>query len=105
MKYFCLGLIGFALWSIVGSAETWPPQTSVSKISGFRLTKLDPESVFQKAGLREGDLVISLNNKAVESDADLKLLPDILERDKKITLKVNRDGKILILRYRKVKAK
>ena len=37
------------------------------KINGFKVNKINQNSVFAKLGLKEGDLIIKLNNKKLDS--------------------------------------
>jgi S1-C subfamily serine protease len=75
---------------------------TVKKFAGFRLTQIDHGSVYEQAGLRVGDIVRSLNGKAVVQPDDLKELPVILARDKKVEIKITRGAKKMTLRYRRV---
>lgn len=76
-----------------------PPPGTRRVFLGFKLTRVEPGSLYEKVGLREGDLLKSMNGKTVTSPEDLKQLPVILERDRKVELKVDRGEKHLTLRY------
>ncbi|MBX3021520.1 MAG: PDZ domain-containing protein [Bdellovibrionales bacterium] len=67
---------------------------------GFKLTHVEAGSIYQKVGLKEGDLLKSMNGKPVNTPGDLKELPNILDRDKKVELKVQRGNRKVTLRYR-----
>lgn len=90
---FCL------LLSARGDDLPWPPKNVKREFMGFRLSRVDPGSVYAQAGLREGDLIKSMNGQPVKDGDELSRLPDILKRDQKVEFKVERAGKRVTLRY------
>jgi hypothetical protein len=69
---------------------------------GFRLTRIDPGSIYEKVGLREGDLLKSMDDRAIRSAQDLDQLPRLLHKNRRVKLRVVRDGKTVVLKYRLV---
>jgi Trypsin-like serine proteases, typically periplasmic, contain C-terminal PDZ domain len=61
--------------------------------AGVLITRVEPESPAQKAGLRSGDIVTQLNGKRIASQEDL--------RDALNDLKEGEDAKLLVLRHGK----
>lgn len=83
-----------------GADDSIPPPPGAKRVFvGFRLTRIDPGSLYETVGLREGDLLKSINGRPVRDPADLKELPGILERDKKVEIKVERGTRRVTLRY------
>lgn len=70
---------------------------------GIRLSQVDSGSIYEKAGLKVGDLVKALNGKAVTHPDDLKEIPILLKRDKIVHIQIERGGRRLRLHYRLVK--
>lgn len=46
------------------------PEMSGSKITGFRVNKIEPDAVFAQMGIISGDIIQSINNKKLESYPD-----------------------------------
>lgn len=77
-----------------------PPPGTKRTFLGFRLTRIDSGSIYATVGLREGDLLTSLNGRPVRSGGDLEELPALLKRNRQVELKVERGNRKVTLRYR-----
>jgi hypothetical protein len=76
-----------------------PPPGTKRTFVGFKLTRIDEGSIYETVGLREGDLLKTINGHTVTKPADLMELPAILKRDRKVELKVERGSEHVTLKY------
>jgi len=61
--------------------------------SGALVTSVSPKSPAERAGVREGDVVVDVNGKKVEGPRELQLMVAGLLPGTKVDVKVIRDGK------------
>lgn len=64
---------------------------------GALIAQVDPEGPASKAGLREGDVVMELNGKAIKNSHDLMLTVGDMKVGDKAALKVSREGQKKLL--------
>ncbi|MEM7174983.1 MAG: trypsin-like peptidase domain-containing protein [Chlamydiota bacterium] len=69
----------------------------LSKAAGVVILQVIPGSVAEKAGLKEGDILLKLNGKPIKDDASFKKSILIIPPETEITLTVNRQGKVFNL--------
>ena len=69
------------------------------KILGFKITQIKPGSVFHKLGLKNGDILLSINDEKLDDPEKLLYVYDYLKNFNEITLKVQRHGKQKIINY------
>jgi serine protease Do len=62
---------------------------------GALITEVQPGTPAQKAGLREYDVIVSVNGKKVESVQDLRLTVAAMQPGAKVTLQISRERKPL----------
>lgn len=60
---------------------------------GVRVQAVTPKSGAEKAGIKQGDLLLKINEKTIESPAQLSELVSTYKPDDKVTVTVKRDGK------------
>ena len=60
---------------------------------GVVVTDIDPDSPAEKAGLKRSDVILALNDHAISTWEELRLLIAQIVPDAKATLKIVRDGK------------
>ncbi len=60
---------------------------------GAFVSQVVPDSAADKAGLKAGDVIVSINGKAIDTFAELRAKVATLGAGKKVTLGVVRDGK------------
>jgi type II secretion system protein C len=60
--------------------------------NGFRLSEIQPNSIFQQIGLQNGDLLTSVNGQPVGNPAKAMALMQTLQSQSSITLNVVRNG-------------
>ena len=83
------------------SDGTYSPEEMVSQARGFGLADtrgalvaaVDPRGPAAGAGLRRGDVVLSIRGRAVSSDDDLRAQLSRFKPGEKVTLAVQRDGR------------
>jgi general secretion pathway protein C len=68
------------------------PHSADGKPDGFRLTRIKPGSMFNKMGLKNGDIVHSVNNKEIKSTEDIIKLYQNMNLGREIALEVTRNG-------------
>jgi len=66
---------------------------------GLVISDIGPESIFQKMGLNDGDIVQGVNNKRIKSPEDVIALYQSLKFGSRINLQVVRDGQRKVLNY------
>lgn len=61
--------------------------------SGIVVARVSPNSTAEVLGIRQGDIILSVNKKAVQTPADVASLNQLLSPGQTITLQLLRDGK------------
>lgn len=70
------------------------PHFNSGKMEGFYINKVKEGSYMQKAGLEDGDIVQSINNRKIENPNDVLWIQKIISNPgDKISLQVNRKGR------------
>jgi type II secretion system protein C len=69
------------------------------KIEGFIITGMSYNSVFKRLGLQKGDVLMSVNNKKLNSYSDALKIYKQIKTQKNIHLVVNRNGDIKEIDY------
>ena len=69
------------------------PNFRQGHIKGFRIFAVTPDSNWAKSGLRNGDVIESINGREVTNTSDLAELLADLEKADSIQLEVKRGGK------------
>jgi len=62
--------------------------------SGFYITDIEEESIFYESGLREGDVVMTINGSVIIDFADFKNQIFSLDRGDSLIMEINRDGSV-----------
>jgi len=75
------------------------PNIQSGAANGFRLSEIQPNSIFQQIGLLDGDLVTSINGQPVGNPAKAMALMQTLQGQSSITLNVIRNGAPTSLYY------
>jgi len=75
------------------------PHRENGKTNGFALSEIEPGSVFEEMGLKDGDIVTHVGGQPLSSATEaMRMIPLLRTRDS-IRVKVIRDGSPLTLRY------
>lgn len=75
------------------------PNFKGGKSTGFRLSEIQPGSVFEEIGLRDGDVLTSVSGHPVSDPAKALQLLSTLDQQSSITLSVIRNGTPMRLSY------
>ena len=70
----------------------------LNKEAGVEVTMVDQDAPAGKAGLKEGDVILSLNGQAVESVEQLKRMIHEIPPGRDVTLGISRDGQPVTLK-------
>lgn len=70
-----------------------------SKISGFKVGRVNQNSVFGKLGLKPGDIIKSINNKVLDSYADAFAVYNNINNTKYLNIEILRNNEIMELNY------
>jgi general secretion pathway protein C len=66
---------------------------------GYIVSNIAPNSLYDKMGLQNGDIIININNKPIQSAADLLLMVNLLQSGGSTALNVKRNGRIEAIHY------
>lgn len=81
-------------WLGVTGKPNIEPALGASLVAGAVLEHVHPDTPAAKAGLRDGDRVLSIDGQPVENFADLRGRIGFTRPGRTVTLKVDRDGKL-----------
>ncbi len=68
-------------------------------IKGFLLRDVRPNSIYSKVGLRRGDIVVSVNNHALQNTSQLMQLYNDVRNQSEIKMKIVRHNRERVLTY------
>lgn len=85
--------------SILRDARAIPNVGSDNKIDGFRLVEIRPDSIYDRLGLQNGDVVMRVNNDELNSVEKGMSLFTALRNEKSISIDIVRDGSRLNYTY------
>ena len=66
---------------------------------GYIISNIAPNSLYEKMGLQNGDIIIDINNKHMQSADNLLQLVNLMQSGSSIELNVKRNGKIEVINY------
>mgnify|MGYP001773342373 CR=1 FL=1 len=76
------------------------PYIQKGQTKGFLFEWVDPQSVFSKAGIRAGDVLIAINNQEIKSGEDAFRILQALRNENSLKINLIRDGQPLELNLR-----
>ncbi len=76
------------------------PHMEDGEAQGLMVSEISADSIFQRMGLLDGDVVQAVNNKDIRSPDDVVSLYQSLKSGSRLNLQVTRDGQQKILNYR-----
>jgi general secretion pathway protein C len=91
------GLSAFAYGE--GKAKTAAKQEAGNQVAGYKLLDIKPGSIYDKLGLKNGDILLELNGKPVTQEDIFEDLSPVPSSGKTVVLKIKRSGKIEQLKY------
>jgi C-terminal processing protease CtpA/Prc len=65
----------------------------------FRIISFNKESIYAKLGLKEGDVVVSINGKPANNKQDMMALDDLIKKGEKFEIELMRDSETKIFTY------
>ena len=68
-------------------------------IDGFKINRVNKDSVFSKIGLKEGDIIKMVNNSVLSSYADAFKIYNNMENSKYINMQILRNNEVMELNY------
>jgi general secretion pathway protein C len=66
---------------------------------GFIVSHIKPDSLYQKLGLQNGDIIIDVNNKRMQSADDVMNLVNLMQSGESIVVNLKRQGKVETINY------
>jgi len=75
------------------------PYVRGGQVVGFQVTKMKPDSIFWKMGLRNDDVIKGMNNESIRGSKHLVEFGQKLIETGEVALKINRGGRSQELRY------
>ena len=69
------------------------------KIEGFKITKINKNSVFSKLGLQEGDVIKSINNKVLDSYSEAFNIYNNMGNVMDLNMEILRNNEVMELNY------
>lgn len=79
--------------------ETVTFEANKNKVSGFKILKVEKGSVYEKIGLKDGDVIKRYNDKAITNTDEAMEMYNALKDDPKPVLQIERNGKIQEMHY------
>jgi general secretion pathway protein C len=66
---------------------------------GYIISSIAPNSLYEKMGLQNGDIIIDVNKKPIQGADNLLQTVNLMQSGGSITLNVKRNGKIETINY------
>lgn len=70
-----------------------------ARIDGLTLSKINPGSIYDKLGLKIGDIILEANGKKLDSPESALEFADSLKTADRVELKIKRAGQIKVIEY------
>jgi general secretion pathway protein C len=80
-------------------SKIWKEIGIVKTNEGYKITYIKPNSIFQKIGLKKGDIILEVNNIPLKTDADAWKAYNLVENANEVELLIKRNYNIKVLRY------
>ena len=85
------------IWQNISIDEQYDPHTH--KLTGFKVTRINKNSIFGKLGLQVGDIIIGVNNKIFHSLADVYKIYKNIDKYDAIKIMILRNNQRKDLEY------
>ena len=85
------------IWKNISIQEQIDPKTK--RLKGFKVEKINKDSIFGKIGLQKGDIIIGANNKTFRSYSDVIRLYNNIDKYNSIKLTIIRNNQKKELEY------
>jgi serine protease Do len=80
---------------VIDVDESVAKEKNLSEITGVFVTYVEEEGAANNSGIKKGDIILKINGKAITSKSNFDEQISYYRPGDKITLQVNREGKIL----------
>lgn len=80
-------------------SKIWENIAIIKTKDGYKITYIKPHSIFDKIGLKRGDILLEVNDKKLNSDADAWQLYKNFKQYNEFLIKIKRNNKIKELDY------
>ncbi len=80
-------------------SEIWKNIGIIKTNEGYKITYIRPGSIFQKIGLKKGDVILEVNNIPLKTDADAWRAYNSIQNYPEVKLLIKRNFNIKVLRY------
>jgi len=80
-------------------SKIWKEIGIIKTNDGYKITYIKPNSIFQKIGLKKGDIILEVNNIPLKTDADAWRAYNSVEKANEVELLIKRNYNIKVLRY------
>ncbi len=78
--------------------KIWNNINIINTPNGYKITYIKPHSIFDKIGLKTGDIIIAVNNKKLNDNLAWKLYKNI-EKYEDLDITIKRNNTIKVIRY------
>ncbi len=85
------------IWQNISIQEQLDPQTK--RLTGFKVTRVNKNSIFGKIGLQKGDIIIGANNKTFRTYSDVLKIYNNIDKYTSIKLTILRNNQKKDLEY------
>jgi S1-C subfamily serine protease len=75
------------------------PMMMFQETRGLKIKSVPTNTIYQRVGLKRGDVVTKINDRFVRSTQDLELLEDAISKPGNYVVELLRDGKTVTLTY------
>jgi general secretion pathway protein C len=75
------------------------PFTNKGAQEGFIISNIVPGSIYEKMGLREGDIIMSVNNKKIQSASNLLQISNMIQSGNNISINIKRNEREETINY------
>ena len=79
--------------------KIWQNIGIIKTEEGYRITYIKPGSIFDKIGLRRGDILLEVNGRKLKNDADAWNLYKNADNFNQFEIKIKRNNQIKVLNY------
>jgi len=76
------------------------PFVQEGRTKGFLFEWIEPGSIFERAGIKPGDVLLSINNQEIKSGEDAFRILQVLRNENSIKLNLQRGSEIIELLLR-----
>jgi general secretion pathway protein C len=79
--------------------QIWKNISIVKTVKGYKITYIKKDSIFDKLGLKKGDIILSINNQILQNDSDAWNIYKHINDFDEINMKIKRNNQIKELNY------